>query len=72
MSISCPLKKISNPRESMPCDPNCALFVRISMPGMPECDEGMCGLSSIARSAAKEDMELHPEHRLLVNVIEVD
>ena len=68
--FSCPFKKISNPRESMPCDPDCALFVRI-MPEVPGCNEGMCGLSSIARSAVRRDVELHPEDRLLVNAIEM-
>lgn len=72
MFVSCPLKKIANPRESIPCDPDCALFICIHMPSMPDCDEGLCGLSSLARHAVREDVELHPEHRLLVNAVKFD
>lgn len=72
MPVNCPLEKIANPRESIPCDPDCALFVLIRTPDMLECDEGVCGLSSIARMAVMQDVELNPEHRIAINTVEFD
>lgn len=63
--MNCPLKKISNPRNDLPCDRQCALFVRIEGADTP--DLGMCGLSAIARTAIARDVELRPNHRLVVN-----